>query len=201
MGGRHVEAVLHGRALDDTLIVSAGLCGALDPAITASMLVVPDAVRLPSGALLPIESTLAITRGWQAARGVLLAVDRVVTTPAEKRALWQRTGAVAVDMESGAVLAAAAARGVPALVIRAVADTAADTVAPELSSILDGQGRVRVDRAVRTMLRRPDLMSQAVRMALTSRRGLRSVARALIALQRSLTEVRQWNPALLRGSS
>ncbi len=91
-------------------------------------------------------------------------------------------------MESGPVLAAAAARGLPALVVRAVADTADDTVSPELASVVDGQGRLRLERAARVALRRPDLLPQAWRMALASRRALRAVAHVLVALQRSLSE-------------
>jgi adenosylhomocysteine nucleosidase len=118
----------------------------------------------------------------------LLAADRLVSTPALKRELWQRTRAVAVDMESGRVLAAAAARRRPALVVRGVADTASEALSPELASVVDVRGRVRLARAARVALRRPDLVPQAMRMARTSRNALRAVASVLAELRRSLSE-------------
>jgi adenosylhomocysteine nucleosidase len=202
-----LDAVLRvSNVRDDTVIVSAGLCGALDPTSPAGALVVPDAVRLPSGALLSVaaalqERALSAVPSGPVIRGILLSVDRLVSTPALKHALWERTGAVAVDMESGPVLAAAAARGLPALVVRAVADTADDTVSPELASVVDGQGRLRLERAARVALRRPDLLPQAWRMALASRRALRSVAHVLVSLQRSLSESPYIDIAVLGRSS
>lgn len=204
IGASGLEAVLQMRNVrDDTVIVSAGLCGALDPTSTAGALVVPDAVQLPSGALLPVaaplqERALRAVPSGPVIRGVLLSVDRLVATPALKRALRERTGAVAVDMESGSVLTAAAARGLPALVVRAVADTAEDTVSPELASLVDGHGRLRLARAAGLVLRRPDLWPQALRMALASRRALRSVARVLVSLQWSLSESPYVDAAVLR---
>ncbi|HEY3190235.1 MAG TPA: hypothetical protein VGJ70_22280, partial [Solirubrobacteraceae bacterium] len=160
---------------------------------TAGALVVPDAVRLPSGALLSVaaalqERALSAVAGGPVIRGILLSVDRLVSTPAAKRALRERTGAVAVDMESGPVLAAAAARGLPALVVRGVADTADDSVSPELASLIDERGRLRIERAARVAIGRPDLLPQALRMALASRRALRAVAQVLVALQQLLSE-------------
>ena len=197
-GACALESVLHGRDVrGDTVVVSAGVCGALDPELVGGALVVPRAVQLLSGALLSVSPALqervltaaAAHGSVRAAHGsVLLSVDKVVSTPSLKRELWQRTGAVAVDMESGPILAAAAARGWPALVVRAVSDTADEALSPELASLVDARGRPRLARAAGLMLRRPDLLPQAWRIALASRRALHSVARVLVTLQQSFAQ-------------
>ena len=53
-----------------------------------------------------------------------------MATVADKRALLEAIGALAVDMESHAVAAVATAAGIPFLVIRAIADPA-DRVVPQ----------------------------------------------------------------------
>jgi adenosylhomocysteine nucleosidase len=193
IGAHALPTVLDGRDLLDTVLVSAGVCGALDPALPVGALVVPEAVQLASGALLPVTAALhkrALAASGSPARGVLLAVDRLVATPEAKRELRELTGAIAVDMESGPVLAAAAARHRPSLVLRAVADTAGEAVSPELAALVDGNGQVRLGRAAGAVLRRPDLVPQGLRLARATRRALRSVAAVLLALQRSLVDPR-----------
>jgi hypothetical protein len=51
--------------------------------------------------------------------GTILATDRVVDDPAERQELYERTGADAVDLESGVLARSGRLRGV----LRAVSDT------------------------------------------------------------------------------
>src|SRR5581483_11281300 len=53
-----------------------------------------------------------------------VSTSRVVCLGAEKRALAARTGAIAVDMESAALGAAARQAGVPFLIVRTASDLA-----------------------------------------------------------------------------
>ena len=70
--------------------------------------------------------------------------ERIVATAADKRALFEATGAQAVDMESHEVAAVAAAAGLPFLVIRALADPY-DQVIPQVArEALRPDGRVRL---------------------------------------------------------
>ena len=76
----------------------------------------------------------------------------VLATPGAKAGLRARTGAGAVDMESAAILRRAAAAGIPALVVRAVSDTADEAVPAALGRLVTPDGRARAAQAVAALV-------------------------------------------------
>jgi nucleoside phosphorylase len=96
-------------------IVSYGLAGALDGLAVGAVV---DAVRVvdETGAVLWEGEPLGVPG---AVRGTILASERIVDDPAERRELHERTGADAVDLESGVLARSGRLRGV----VRAVSDT------------------------------------------------------------------------------
>jgi adenosylhomocysteine nucleosidase len=169
------------------LVVSAGTCGALSPVLgEPGALVVPREVLTLSGARLAVDPAgharalaAAARAGLAAAVDPLLTADAIVESPEAKAALARETGAVAVDMESAAILAAAARRGVPAVVVRAVSDTAAQRVPRELGDLVDDEGRTRPGRAAALVLRRPALIGRALALQRGAAVALKAVARVL----------------------
>jgi 4-hydroxy-3-methylbut-2-en-1-yl diphosphate reductase len=106
-------------------VLVAGVAGALSPALAPGDLVVASELRTPDGGVVPCPSApllaAALRRsGLRVHVGPLLTTDRVVT--GRERAALAATGALAVDMESAA-LAAAAGPGVGVAAVRAVVDT------------------------------------------------------------------------------
>ncbi len=105
-----------------------GTAGALVPELRPGTLIVPPSVCDAAGTHYSTDST------WRKAiqarvpatisyREILLvSVTAPVANAADKRALAQRFGAAAVDMEAAAVAAVAAEQDIPFAVLRAIAD-------------------------------------------------------------------------------
>jgi len=171
-------------ASDHPLVVSAGVCGGLDPALRAGDLVLPDIVINDAGLRLPVTGTVAqraaAAGGAPARAGWLATSSRVVATPAAKAALRAATGAAVVDMESAAILEAAAAHGCASLVVRAVSDDAGETLPDELMRLLGADGRLRRRGAL--ALARPRVLARALQLRRSTRRALATVAGSLARL-------------------
>ena len=97
-------------------LVSFGLAGALRDDLAAGTVL--DATRVVDGdgAVLWEGGPLGVSG---AQKGTILAADAIVDDPGERRRLYERTGADAVDLESGPLARSGRLRGV----LRAVSDT------------------------------------------------------------------------------
>jgi uridine phosphorylase len=121
-------------------IVSTGFCGALDRGLGVGDIVVSgEGVRSPR----PF------------ARGEILSSDRVAVTAEEKRTLRERTGAVAVEMESAAVAEKARERGLPFRCIKVVSDAAQEDMPLDFNLYRDAAGRFSRSRIALAAMRRP----------------------------------------------
>ncbi len=120
-------------------------------------------------------------------RGVTLAaVDRIVSTPEEKRALAASTGAAIVDMESHAFAAECERRGIAWTVVRGVSDTPEETLPGEVMGWITPEGQTRTGRAALDMLRRPRLIGHIVGVVRRSNRVLPLVGKRVVEV------VRKW---------
>src|ERR1700712_3358374 len=103
-------------------LVSFGLAGGLDPALTPGDLLAAETV-LSGGRLFPCDAALVRRLGVRSVP-LLLAGDAIVATAREKARLYAESGAAAVDWESGAVAELATEAGIPFAVLRAICDGA-----------------------------------------------------------------------------
>jgi adenosylhomocysteine nucleosidase len=163
-----------------SLVVSAGACGALSPALAEGDLVVPEAVVDAAARRVPTAALPGLRRA-----GVLVTVDDVVTTVERKARLWVETGALACDMESARILDWARARGLDAAVVRAVSDPASRGVPADLAGVVESDGRVRTVQAVRVVLTRPRAFADAMALRTGTAAALKAVAAALGRIARS----------------
>ena len=96
------------------LVVSAGVCGALDPALGPGELICPEHVRAPDGREYHLDDSRHRARVAERAApvhgGCLVTARELVGTPADKARLRRDTGAAAVDMESAVIVSAARCR-------------------------------------------------------------------------------------------
>lgn len=183
---------LAGRLVADgaRALVSFGLCGGLDATARPGTLLLPDTVVLTEG------DTVAVTAAWRArvARAAAAAGCRalsdgrmaesrsVVASAPDKQRLAAATGAVAVDMESGAVARVAVRHGLPFLVVRAVADPAERTIPGAALAAVRPDGRVDHAAVVRHLLAKPWQLPHLLRLARDSAAGLTTLRRTAVLI-------------------
>jgi adenosylhomocysteine nucleosidase len=171
-------------ASDRPLVVSAGVCGALDPGLQVGDIVLSDSVINEAGTHLSVTASpsqrAAIAMGGNAHRGAMASSSRIAATPEAKAALRAATGAVAVDMESAAIVEAAAAHGCASMVLRGVSDDARESLPEELMGLLRADGRIRGGGVF--ALARPRVLARALRLRRATRLALGSVADSLVRL-------------------
>ncbi len=161
-----------------TQLVSFGLAGGLEPGLAAGAILVPERVIDEAGRSWSTDPALAARFGIP--RGTLLAVPDIVATAAAKTALWRQTGAMAADIESGAVARA----GLGFAVLRVVCDPAGRDLPPAALTALDAGGRIRLAALLRSLARHPGQIPGLAALG----RDAASARRALLA------EVRRIGP-------
>lgn len=177
-------------------LLSFGVAGGLDEGLSPGDLVLADRVILPDGQTVSSGTDWhasvmdqAAAAGLRLHTGALVGSDTAVAGVRAKRALRQDTGALAVDMESHLVAEVAAARGLPFLVLRAVADPVGHALPRIAMGALDDSGHPRKGLVMLRLCRRP--------WELPALRALnRSFKSALTALERAATDL---GAPLLRG--
>jgi adenosylhomocysteine nucleosidase len=168
-------------------LASVGTAGGLHPELTPGALVIAVSVVGPDGLAqethAPWRAALAAALeggGLSVRLAAVAGSDAAVLHVDGKRRLFERTGALCVDMESHAVAAVAAEAGVPFLAVRAVADPA-HRVLPHaaLASVGPG-GDLRPAALLAALAARPGEIGQMVRLARDSRRALGSLRRVAV---------------------
>jgi adenosylhomocysteine nucleosidase len=144
-------------------LVSFGVAGGLNGLEIGALL---DATKIvdEQGNILWEGPALGVVGARQ---GTILASERIVEDPAERRRLHELTGADAVDMESGVLAATGRLRGC----VRAVSDTPERPLGP-LADAITPDGRPRPIGFLKALVREPA----------ATFRALANVRRALSAL-------------------
>ena len=166
-----------------TPLISAGVCGGLDPTLAPGDLIVGTGVVSGDGAVFPAAPDLqqacaaaAQAAGLAVRSGPVVGIDRPAATADDKAAL--RALADGVDMESLGVARAAAALAVPLVVLRVVADPAGRTLPWPARADLAADGS-------------PRLLTVLARLAVTpwSLPGLVALGRDMASATRTLRQL------------
>jgi hopanoid-associated phosphorylase len=111
-------------------LVSFGIAGALEPTLKPGQIILAENVINGTGKQFKTDAiwyrtlTETLAPHVKFTCGSIVTMKNAATTPTEKASLFARTGALAVDMESSGVAAAAARHNIPFIAIRAIADPA-----------------------------------------------------------------------------
>lgn len=164
-------------------IISFGVAGGLAPHLRPGTCVVGSAVISGS-------SRMPISREWSekllqtipdSVSGALLGVPTPVAHPDEKRALYLKTGAIAVDMESHIVASVGLAHEVPVAAIRVITDPAKRSLPVSAVAAMRPNGTTNIGAMLRSVLSRPRDLPALFQTALDAR-----AARATLVRGRNL---------------
>ena len=160
-------------------IISFGVAGGLAPQLRPGTCVVGSAVV--SG-----ERRMPISAEWSqkllqtipdAIPGVLLGVPTPIAHPDEKRELYLKTGAIAVDMESHIVAAVGLAHELPVAAIRVITDPAKRALPASAVAAMRPNGTTNIGAMLRSVLRRPTELPALVQTALDARAARATLVR------------------------
>ncbi len=160
-------------------LLSFGLAGGLAPGLSAGAVVLPLTVVDLAGHTWHTDPALA--RRFGAPNGLMLAADTILASAAAKHAAWDATGALAADLESGAVARVAARHGLPFAVLRAICDPAERNLPAAALTALDAQGRISFPTLLRSLSRNPGQIPALIalgREAALARRSLLALVTA-----------------------
>jgi adenosylhomocysteine nucleosidase len=160
-------------------IVSFGLAGGLDPELECGRWVVADAI-IASGVRFETDrrwTGALMHRLANASVGTIAGSDAPLSDPPMKRALRQRSGAAAVDMESHIAAEIAQACGVPFVACRVIIDPAFRTLPPAALAAQRSDGSLALARVTKSVLRAPSQAPALLRLALDARAARASLAR------------------------
>jgi adenosylhomocysteine nucleosidase len=172
-----------------TALAALGVCGALSPELGAGDLILgeivhelgndgAEAVWAVDDGWVKKASSVLVSAGVPAHAGSIMTSREPILDSQRKKWIFEKSGAIAVDMESASVARAAAETHHPCLILRAVCDTADVRIAGAFSDCLTKKGAVRWQRLVIHLCRKPSLIKDVLELR-------RNFSAALMSLKRS----------------
>lgn len=160
-------------------LVSFGIAGALAPHLSAGALLLPRCVVDEAGTRYRVDeawrsrvAAMLVAAGMPAEEDDILGAAEAVASAVHKAALFQKTRAIAVDLESHIVARVATHAARPFLVLRAVADPASRALPPAAVNGIDEKGAPALGRVLASVLRDPRQISALLQLALDTRKAL-----------------------------
>jgi len=169
-------------------VISFGIAGGLDPALSVGDLVLCDTVAtadgdLTAGPAAADRLAACLGEGGTAVhRGRIAAADAPVLTPQAKYALRTARGAIAVDTESLLAVRVARQKGVPFVAFRAISDAAGHSLPPLAMCAIGADGRLDLAAIARELTRRPGQIARLPATGLATQRAMRTLRRVRAAL-------------------
>ena len=170
--GKHLEKSLaRAMAAGCKGLISFGVAGGLAPDLKPGTCIIGSSV-IDDGEERPTDARWSqrlrrIIPGTE--YGPLLGVREPIAFAGDKSALHEKTGALAVDMESHVVARAAARHGVPLAAIRVVVDPVERTIPRSALAGTRPDGTIDPLAVVRSLIRYPRDLVGLIRMSLDAR--------------------------------
>lgn len=155
-------------------LVSFGFAGGLAPELTRGTLIIGTEVVCEDGAgkwpmasrdLIEQFRTAADAEKLPMRQGKLVTSRYIVADPTAKANLRDKSGASAVDMETLGMVEVADEAGLPWVAVRAIVDSASDTLPPAYLTTLREDGHVAAGRLLWMICRSPLVLRHLIRLA------------------------------------
>ncbi len=167
---------LHG---DITGVISFGLGGGLSPHLKVGDVVIAE--RILSG-----SEALRCDNAWRVAlaaklptayQGPIAASPVVLDSAAAKAALYNNSGALAVDMESLVAARFAASRGLKLAVLRVISDDAGHALPPAALVAMQPDGSIALSRVLWSVAKNPLQIPALIRTGIASNKAFAELLR------------------------
>jgi len=152
-------------------LVSWGTAGALSPVIRSGNLLLPEKILTADGRFFETDKAwlARIKQTLQPASltihtGHMTETREILTGAAAKQALHLRTGALAADMESAAIMENASAGRVSCIAIRTVVDEASMSIPEPVIRNMDRYGRPQLAGLIWGIFRSPRFIGELYRL-------------------------------------
>ncbi len=175
IGRENAERSLHDALKKDSyqLVLSCGFAGGLNPYLSTGMVVFSaDEDAGLTGSLLKAGACPVKFH----------CHDRVAITVAEKRALWEATGADAVEMESQIIRAICRAHGIPSATIRVISDAAHENLPLDFNIFMTAEQELNYGRLILALLGSPTKIPAMLRLQRQTQLAARNLAHVLSRL-------------------
>ncbi len=160
---------------DWRMVLTCGFAGGLNPALPIG------AVLCEADENFPLHQALL---GAGALAGRFHCAERVAVTAYEKATLRERTGADAVEMESGIIRRLCRERGIPSATVRVISDTAQEDLPLDFNALMKPNGKLSLGRLARDVLRRPRELPALMALGRQTKLAARNLA---VVLRAALT--------------
>lgn len=165
-------------------LISFGIAGGLEPGLPVGSMVIGAQVSSADGTLPCDRSWMAdlVQKFPEAHCGPVWGSEKIVGSARDKRALYEKSRCLIVDMESQCAAQIAAEAGVPLAVLRVVCDSVDMDVPPVVMAVIDENGGIHIGRALWHIARHPGQIPDLFGMARGTSRAmgvLKSAAKAM----------------------
>jgi len=152
-----------------TALLSWGTAGGLEPQLRPGDLVMPKEVITSDNKSYLIDSNwhadIASQIKLTIHDGKLIHSEKIISSPLDKKNMFADYRVIATDMESAGVAKAAAAAGIPFLVIRVIVDPAEQVLPSALIGALKDDGRVLHRKLIINLMKQPRQILEMLQLA------------------------------------
>jgi adenosylhomocysteine nucleosidase len=162
-------------AVEPERVLTCGFAGGLNPALALGTVVFDH--DFDAGVAEALAELGALPAKFYCSK-------RVAITASEKRALWESTGADAVEMESSVIRNLCREWKIPSATIRVISDTAHDDLPLDFNALMTSDDRIHYGKLAMAILASPRKVSQLIafqRQTMTAARELGRVLNELFS--------------------